>query len=172
MVRSFLLAPYLLICLACATPFPFENLETGMTAETVSQKFGAPVVSGRGVKQASSFPPKAGQVFLAPPGFITFSTWTYIHEELDPLLPPVGPMPLRVAVASFWGVTFFWVCPFAKRGASLLGPINWTCWWVSREPVVLHFEEEKLVRWELLPDIRQGTTASWQWVDDLHRMEP
>ena len=36
MLRSFLLVPCLLICLACATPFPLDSLEEGMTAETVS----------------------------------------------------------------------------------------------------------------------------------------
>ena len=54
MVRSFptrfpnsptgfvLLIPCLLICLACATPFPFEKLEKGMTTEAVRQEFGEP----------------------------------------------------------------------------------------------------------------------------------
>ncbi len=62
MLRSFLLAPCLLICLACATPtpFPIENLETGMTLEAVREKFGAPIASG--------------------PGDVV-SSWTYRHEE-------------------------------------------------------------------------------------------
>ncbi len=40
--RVVLLAPCLLICLACATPFPFEKLEKGMTTEAVRQEFGEP----------------------------------------------------------------------------------------------------------------------------------
>ena len=46
MLRSFLLAPCLLVCLACATPFPVENLEKGMTAEAVRENFGASEAMG------------------------------------------------------------------------------------------------------------------------------
>ena len=54
MVRSFvtrfpnslidvvLLAPCLLICLACVTPFPLENLEKGMTMQQATEAFGEP----------------------------------------------------------------------------------------------------------------------------------
>lgn len=177
MLRSFLLVPCLLICLACATPFPFDDLKNGMTAEAVRERFGEPVVSWRGVKQANSFPPKTGQVLSAPPGFITFSTWTYIDEFFGPAMlrdaPPLPdvPMPVRVVLTSYMSVLFFWLCPFGSYGESSVMPINWNCWWVMREPVVLHFEEEKLVRWEWLPNIPIHT-VTWQWVDHLHRMEP
>ena len=40
--RMVLVVPCLLICLACATPFPFEKLEEGMTTEAVRQEFGEP----------------------------------------------------------------------------------------------------------------------------------
>ena len=40
--RVVLLAPGLLICLACATPFPIENFQEGMTTEMVREKFGEP----------------------------------------------------------------------------------------------------------------------------------
>ncbi len=40
--RVVLLAPCLLICLACATPFPLENLEKGMTMEQATEAFGGP----------------------------------------------------------------------------------------------------------------------------------
>ena len=39
--RAVLLIPCLLIGLACATPFPTENLEVGMTAETVRESLPA-----------------------------------------------------------------------------------------------------------------------------------
>ncbi len=42
MMRSFLLIPCLLVCLACATPFPLDDLEKGMTAEAVRAEFGEP----------------------------------------------------------------------------------------------------------------------------------
>ena len=51
--RVVLLAPCLLICLACATPFPIENVQEGMTTEMVRETFGQPesiqVLSGNTV---------------------------------------------------------------------------------------------------------------------------
>ena len=47
MMRSFLLAPCLLICLACATPFPYEKLQKDMTADGVRQTFGEPRSTAR-----------------------------------------------------------------------------------------------------------------------------
>jgi hypothetical protein len=38
--RTVLLVPCLLVCLACATPFPIEQLEPGITMSTVQEKFG------------------------------------------------------------------------------------------------------------------------------------
>ena len=43
-----LLAPCLLICLACATRFPFENIKHGMTVETAREEFGAPKATEAG----------------------------------------------------------------------------------------------------------------------------
>ena len=37
-----LLVPCLLLCLACATPFPLKNLEKGMTMEQATEAFGEP----------------------------------------------------------------------------------------------------------------------------------
>jgi hypothetical protein len=42
MARSFLLAPCLLICLACATPFRSAELEEGMTKDEVRALLGEP----------------------------------------------------------------------------------------------------------------------------------
>jgi hypothetical protein len=63
--RTVFLVPCLQICLACAIPFPIENLEVGMTTETVREKFGAP---------------KAMEVAGGGGGI---SCWTYWHEEQD-----------------------------------------------------------------------------------------
>jgi hypothetical protein len=60
MLRSFLLAPCLLVCLACATPLPIENLEQGMTTEAVREDFGEPqAIDGDNIG----------------------SVWRYTHEE-------------------------------------------------------------------------------------------
>ncbi len=52
-----LLVPCLLLCLACATPFPFEKLEEGMTETAVRQAVGE------------------------PKAIHDEETWTYAHEE-------------------------------------------------------------------------------------------
>ena len=59
--RAVLLIPCLLICVACATPFPLESLEEGMTTGTVRENFGEP--------EAISWPGRAE------------SSWRYVHEE-------------------------------------------------------------------------------------------
>ena len=151
--RSILFAPCLLICLACATPFPIENLEEGMTTETVRENFGTP------------------EAIETEPGGVE-SSWTYIHEELEPYPVTDQPMPGRVVVASIWGVPLLWWFAFVDlisddlrldcghaMGRTLMAKCyltgeNWNQVWVSRAPVVLQFEGEKLVRWEVLPDIR------------------
>ncbi len=139
MLRSFLLASCLLVCLACATPFPIEKLETGMTMETVREKFGAPV-------ETCSLDAK--------------SSWIYLHEELDPTPVSVGPMSLRVAASSLWGVPLFWSCPMHGVLTEVAGA-TWDCWYVGRNPVVISFEEKKIVHWETLPDLRVvGTPTS------------
>ena len=62
--RVVLLVPCLLICVACATPFPFEDLEEGMTAKAVRQTFGGPrSIEGK-------------------------ETWTYAHGEWTGMLMP------------------------------------------------------------------------------------
>ena len=42
LTRTVLLAPCLLVCLACATPLPLDDLEKGMTTEAVRAEFGEP----------------------------------------------------------------------------------------------------------------------------------
>ena len=58
-MRSFLLAACLLICLACATPFPIDSLEEGMTTDEIRQAFGE------------------------PENILDDKIWIYTHEELD-----------------------------------------------------------------------------------------
>ena len=134
-----LLVPCLLICLACVTPFPIEALEEGMTTEAVRENFGEP----------EAVETKTGDAE---------SSWTYLHEGMDPVPLLVGPMPLRVAVASItWGVLLSWL--FALMDVvsdDLTTGLSWNFAYVSRAPVVLEFEEEKLVRWAVLGDIRES----------------
>jgi hypothetical protein len=68
-----ILVPFLLICLACATPFPFESLGEGMTAEAVHDEFGAPIATD--------------------PNCLTYwhesQRWFFIFFPLTPLLIPI-----------------------------------------------------------------------------------
>ena len=111
MMRSFLLAPCLLICLACATPIPFplESLEEGMTTETVRENFGAPEATNRRWDIGD------GPAVINGPAVLTGVSWTYVH-----------------------GI------------------------YVYEMPIVLDFEEEKLVRWEVLPLDPVVRTIGWQ----------
>ncbi len=114
MLRSFLLAPCLLICLACATPFPLDSLEKGMTYETVRENFGEPE-----------------SIETEPPfGVATF--WTYAHEE------------------TFWQAFLFPQFLLSIPICAAIPDVQWDCGYVSSRPLLLHFEEEKLARWEVI----------------------
>ncbi len=117
MLRSFLLAPCLLICLACATPFPIENLEDGMTAQTVREIFGEP--------KAIETNPEGVE-----------SDWTYVHEELEIGMAIVAWIWAPLFVAVSWLPNFEWDDPYMRMS-----------------DVILHFEDEKLARWEVIAPV-------------------
>ena len=153
MVRSLLLVPCLLVCVACATPFPIDSLEEGMATETVRESFGEP------------------EAIEAEPEGVD-SSWTYLHEELEPVPLTAGPMSLRVAVASVWGVPLSWGIALMDLMSDELTGINWNHFYISRAPVVLQFEQGKLVRWEVFPDIRLSLDTGsgyseydWTWMN-------
>ena len=92
-----LLVPCLLVCLACATPFPIESLEQGMTYETVREKFGEP--------EAIRIAISCSRSPCKPEG--VESSWTYVHEEqnyaftaycavFSPMCVVMPPFPLVV----------------------------------------------------------------------------
>ena len=151
MLRSFLLAPCLLICLACATPFPLDNLEEGMTYETVRENFGEPVVTDA-VWDPTIF-------WRGTWAYHTESSLTYVDEEqnwkssvLFSLL-----LPHQIAFSVIGAV-----------GSLVTGKLDfrWDWAYVERKPVVLYFEHEQLVRWKVIepyyapaPDISWSTNA-------------
>jgi hypothetical protein len=119
--RVVFLAPCLLVCLACATPFPFENLREGMTAEAVREEFGAPEAMD------------------------TYSCWSYVHERQN------------------WAATLLlsWGIPFAAAICAAPGEdCEWKDFYVVANMVLLDFEEEKLVRWEMVEPIEIGWECS------------
>ena len=124
MLRSFLLAPCLLICLACATPFPIEKLEEGMTYETVRENFGEP-------EAIETEPEGVG------------SSWTYVDEEL------------------LW--MLFLHAPFAIPICAAIPGTPWDYMVVNRRPILLHFEAEKLVRWNV---------GEFNWTDGSGYYDP
>jgi hypothetical protein len=107
----------MLICLACATPFPFENLEEGMTVEAVRENFGEP----------EAMEGNSG---------VTESCWSYVHEK------------------QHWPITLIlpWMLPLTSPLAALTG-CPWNHFYVMRSMVLLDFEEEKLIRWEVVKPI-------------------
>ena len=133
MLRSFLLAPCLLICLACATPFPLDNLEEGMTYETVRENFGEPEAFG-----------------VDPPFDASAGTfWTYVHEEQDWFLTFHPFVQL-----------FSLVLRFIPPSPEVYD--RWNFGYVNGMPVVLHFEDEKLAHWEVIrpaPVVSSGYDA-------------
>ncbi|MCH7643396.1 MAG: hypothetical protein IH974_01050 [Myxococcales bacterium] len=136
MLRSFLLAPCLLICLSCAKPIPFpiESLEEGMTAEAVRDNFGEP----------DSWTHSWGAE----------SSWRYVHEEQNWIGTFHPVMPL--------------VIPFIVFDSDLTWSEASREVYVKRKPVVLYFEAEKLVRWEVIePDpVVDDYDPFWMWDDD------
>ena len=90
-VRAVLLIPCLLIGLACATPFPIENLKEGMAAETARESFGEPEDITRCT--GSGAPDELGGVE---------SVWTYPHEEQDWFftLNPLSPVGFLMSRAT------------------------------------------------------------------------
>ncbi len=86
--RALLLALCLLTGLACATPFALENLEAGMTAETVREKFGEP--------EAIEIEPEGAE-----------PSWTYLHEE-----QAWGPTVLLSSIALPPCILFTALMPF------------------------------------------------------------
>ncbi len=132
-----LLIPCLLIGLACATPFPIENLEKGMTAETVREKFGAP------------------ESVETEPGGVG-SSWTYVDEELDPDRASFGwflaPFFAAVSVFSDWE----WDDPYMRTKDVVLH-----FRWESEGPTPARYS---LAGWEVIrPVFISGYAYSPAW---------
>ena len=158
MLRSFLLAPCLLFCLACATtPFPVENLEEGMTAETVRENFGEPVAIN------TVWNPPRVNPLVKDWTYDADSTWTYVDERREwvnsvfffPLLP------FQIVLNAFGSRVHSGDDDFPRDSL-----------YVNRKPVVLYFEQEKLVRWEVIKPVPQPGVY-WPEIDsdwDHHTM--
>ena len=140
MLRSFLSAPCLLVCLACATPFPLDTLEEGMTAETVRENFGEPeaIVTTAALREAFD----ELEVIEIQQGSVE-SSWTYSHEDQvwfptvafsSVFLPPCIVMSALVWIVEEEDSCFRW--------------------YVERKPVVLQFADGKLASWIVFPDPR------------------
>ena len=155
MARSFLLVPCLLVCLACVTPFPIENLEEGMTKETVREAYGEPeaIMTAAAVRDLAFGGPDlfmtaaaVREVFGEPeaietePGGVNLS-WKYLDEirtwrNIGSFLVPITLISIPICAAN---------------------PVfPWDCAYVTRRPVLLHFEGEKLARWEVIEPAYSG----------------
>ncbi len=135
--RVALVTPCLLICLACATPFPIENLEPGMTAETVREQFGAP---------------EAVETERGGVG----SSWTFVDEEFEIGTAIIGwPLaPLFMAVSLFGD--WEWDDPYMNTKDVVLH-----FRWESEGPTPARYS---LVRWEVIrPVVSFGYAYSPAW---------
>ena len=130
-----LLTPCLLICLACATPFPFENLQEGMTTEAVLEKFGEPkATEARGAQ----------------------SCWTYWNEEQDwfGTFFPISPLGTLLS-APFYPTT--WDGWYIIRNSVFLHfyeekLVNW----VAIEPNATTLSPSPGIAWGMKPDGSPG----------------
>ena len=121
--RAVFLAPCLLICLACATPFPSENLKARMTTEAVREEFGAP------------------KAVEARPGTAE-SCWTYWHEEQDwfGTFFPLSPVSTLLTALLPWTL---WDAHYVQRNSVFLhfegGEL---VWWEAIPPTrgICHLE--------------------------------
>ena len=137
--RTVFLAPCLLVCLACATPFPIESLEEGMTGEAVREKFGAPEAMGTQVVGADS-------------------SWTsYVHEEQNWFFTVMASTLFLPHCIFFTAAT----APFvgAEHWCDVFLPV------VGKGEVLLHFEEEKLVRWDVIEPVPPAVSSGYTYQD-------
>ena len=144
MARSFLLVPCLLIGLGCATPFPLDSLEEGMTTEAVREKFGAP------------------EAISSEPGGMD-SSWGYVNEEQNWFFTVIS------------STLFLPHCIFLTAATLPPGANGWCASalpTIEKGKVVLHFEEENLVRWETLPAPSVPTTDTYAYDSDLFETHP
>ena len=130
--RAVLLVPSLLICLACATPFPLDSLEEGMTAETVREKFGEPeaIMSALAVRAAFG----ELEVIETEPGGVSLS-WKYLDERLH------------------WQMFIFPQVLLSIPICAAIPDKPWDCGYTYSVPVLLHFEGEKLAHWEVIEPV-------------------
>jgi hypothetical protein len=127
MLRSFLLALCLLVCLACATPLPIESLEEGMAAGTVYERFGVPedIEPGlQGVKMSWTYVDENQfwPMFIFPQAILTIpvlaaipdTPWDYFYvRRRQVLLHFEAEMLVGWSVGAFsWTPTPYYGDPF------------------------------------------------------------
>ena len=99
LISVVLLVPWLLICLACATTFPLDDLKKGMTAEAARVKFGEP---------------EHTDARRWPKGAID---WSYTHKG----------RPLVLFFDEAKELDSWWLQPASAR-ANQGGPVGWMPW--------------------------------------------
>ncbi len=167
MLRSFLLASCLVVCLACATRFPTESLEKGMTMEQATEAFGEP--SSTNTEELS----EAVQLLQKENDRIyeRLESAVDLSETRGPVaqkLEQLSTQTLRTLerfvaeldeASGEQGVRSTWVYPHEE--------VSW--WpedpWVVKKEVELLFDGNKLVSWETrrLPSV--PTTGTYVYRD-------
>jgi outer membrane protein assembly factor BamE (lipoprotein component of BamABCDE complex) len=143
----------LLTCLACATPFAIENLEEGMTYDAVRERFGEPVATDT-VWDPTIF-------WRGTWDYAAESSWTYVDEGQN-----------------WWGSVFSSLLLPHQLGFTAIGLVGtlgsgrldfqWDWAYVDRKPVVLHFEQDQLVRWEVIEPYYPPSSDSFMTGPSFH----
>ncbi len=160
MMRSFLLIPYLLVCLACATPFPLDNVEVNMTMAQATEAFGEPSSTNIGkLHQAVQLlQRKAARIFERLESAVDLS------ETRGPVARKIEELSTRTLrtlerfvaeldeASGEQGVRSTWVYPHEE--------FSWMPLDVVKKEVELLFEGNKLVSWNsrTLPSV-PGTST-------------
>ncbi len=176
--RTVLLIPCLLICLACATPFPLENLEKGMTMERATEAFGEPSSTKMGeLHQAVQLLQKEiARIYVRLASAVDLSeTRSPVARKLEEL----GTRTLRSLerfVAELdeangeQGVRSTWVYPHEEVDGNLVLPSILLLGLplidgghIQKHEVELLFEGNKLVSWETrrLPSVPTSGTYGY-----------
>ena len=161
--RVVLLAPCLLICLACATPFPLENLEKGMTMEQATEAFGEPSsTNAEELNEAVQLLQRENdRIYERLASAVDLSeTRGPVARELEQssteTLRSLERFVAELDEASGErGVRSTWVYPHEEFSWMPSDP------WVLKKEVELLFEGNELVSWETRPAPFVPTTGTY-----------
>ena len=178
LTRTLLLAPCLLLCLACVTPFPLDSLEAGMTMVQATEDFGEPSSTNMGeLREAVQLLQKENdRIFERLESAVDLSeTRSPVARKLEQsstqtLRSLEGFVAELDEASGEQGVTSTWVYPHEEVSVALVllsiplfGFPLFSGGHVVKHEVELLFEGNKLVSWETrrLPSVPTSGTYGY-----------